>query len=74
MCVRWVAALHGPCTHGVSPFDFDPDRNQLKWGQDKAAFARPEYEKWFELWEEERAISPGRSRNFDWMHTQFAAL
>jgi lysozyme family protein/peptidoglycan hydrolase-like protein with peptidoglycan-binding domain len=55
-------------------FDFDPDRNQLRWGRDKAAFARPEYEKWFELWEEEGAISLGRTRNFDWMHTQFARL
>jgi lysozyme family protein len=55
-------------------FDFDPDRNQLRWGRDRAAFARPEYEKWFELWEEEGAISLGRSRNFDWMHTQFATL
>jgi len=55
-------------------FDFDPDRNQLKWGRDRAAFARPEYEKWFELWEEEGALSLGRSRNFDWMHVQFATL
>jgi hypothetical protein len=54
-------------------FDFDPDRNQLKWGRDKAAFGRPEYGKWFELWEE-GAISLGRARNFDWMQTQFATL
>ena len=26
-------------------FDFDPARNQLRWGKDKAAFARPEYAK-----------------------------
>jgi lysozyme family protein len=55
-------------------FDFDPDRNQLRWGRDRAAFARPEYEKWFKLWEEEGAVSLGRTRNFDWMHTQFATL
>lgn len=53
-------------------FDFDPDRNRLKWGRDKAAFARREYEKWFDFWEEEGAISLGRSRNRDWMHIQFA--
>ena len=23
-------------------FDFDPDRNQLRWGRDRAAFARPD--------------------------------
>lgn len=55
-------------------FDFDPDRNQLRWGKDKAAFAHPEYERWFDLWEEEGAISLGRSRNYDWMHTQFAVF
>jgi peptidoglycan hydrolase-like protein with peptidoglycan-binding domain len=55
-------------------FDFDPDRNQLRWGRDRAAFARPEYQKWWELWEEEGAVSLGRARNFDWMHVQFASL
>jgi hypothetical protein len=55
-------------------FDFDPDRNQLKWGRDRAAFAGPEYQKWWELWEEEGAVSLGRARNFDWMHVQFARL
>jgi hypothetical protein len=55
-------------------FDFDPDRNQLKWGRDRAVFARPEYQKWWELWEEEGAVSLGRARNFDWMHVQFASL
>jgi hypothetical protein len=53
-------------------FDFDPDRNQLNWGRDRAAFAKPEYETWFRLWEEEGAISLGRAHNYDWMHTQFA--
>lgn len=55
-------------------FDFDPSRNQLRWGRDRANFAKPVYEKWFELWEEEGAVSLGRARNFDWMHTQFARL
>jgi len=55
-------------------FDFDPDRNQLRWGRDRAVFAGPDYEKWLDLWEEEGAVSLGRSRNFDWMHTQFATL
>ena len=55
-------------------FDFDPARNQLRWGKDKAAFAKPAYTKWFDLWEEEGALSLGRARNFDWMHIQFARL
>jgi hypothetical protein len=52
-------------------FDFDPDRNQLTWKKDRAAFQPSEYANWFELWEEEGAISLGRSPNYDWMHTQF---
>lgn len=55
-------------------FDFDTERNQLKWDHTQAAFAKPEYRKWFELWEEEGAISLGRTRDFDWMHVQFARL
>ncbi len=26
--------------------DCDPDHNQLKWGRNKAAFARPKYDEW----------------------------
>ena len=52
--------------------DFDTQRNQLHWGRDRAAFARPEYEKWWELWEAEGWISLGRIANYDWMHVQAA--
>jgi hypothetical protein len=54
--------------------DFDHTRNKLNWGRDKAAFARLEYNKWWELWEEEGWVSLGRQRNFDWMHVQAAKL
>lgn len=54
--------------------DFDPIKNQLDWGRDKATFARPEYNKWWEFWEEEGWVSLGRERNFDWMHVQAAKL
>jgi hypothetical protein len=54
--------------------DYDPERNKLKWGRDKAAFAWPEYDAWWRLWEEEGWISLGRQRNFDWMHIQAAKL
>jgi hypothetical protein len=54
--------------------DYDPERNKLKWGRDRAAFAKPEYDIWWRLWEEEGWISLGRSRNFDWMHVQAAKL
>jgi hypothetical protein len=54
--------------------DYDPDRNQLKWGRDRAAFAQPEYDPWWRCWEEEGWVSLGRTRNYDWMHVQAARL
>ncbi len=54
--------------------DYDTLNNQLTWGRDRAAFARPEYEPWWRCWEEEGWISLGRERNFDWMHVQAARL
>ena len=54
--------------------DYDPDKNQLKWGRDKASFANPEYDKWWEYWESEGWVSLGRTRNFDWMHVQAAKI
>ncbi len=54
--------------------DIDPDRNQLKWGKDKAFLARPEYEPFWKIIEGEGGISLGRLRNYDYMHYQFATL
>lgn len=54
--------------------DYDPERNQLKWGRNRASFAQPDYDAWWRLWEEEGWVSLGRHRNFDWMHVQAAKL
>ncbi len=54
--------------------DYDPNRNALGWGRDRAAFARPEYAAWWRFWEEEGWTSLGRTRNIDWMHVQAARL
>lgn len=54
--------------------DLDPDRNQLNWGRDRATFANPEYEAFWNIVEAHGAVSLGRKRNFDWMHFQFATL
>lgn len=54
--------------------DFDPDHNQLKWGRDRASFSRPEYDAWWQFWEEEGWVSLGRTKNYDWMHVQAAKL
>ncbi len=52
--------------------DYDPERNQLRWGRDRAVFAQPAYDKWWECWENEGWVSLGRTANFDWMHVQAA--
>ena len=54
--------------------DFDPLRNELNWGRDRAALAHPDYYDWWKCWEEEGWISLGRKRNYDWMHVQAARL
>jgi hypothetical protein len=54
--------------------DLDPNRNQLKWGKDKAVFAKKEYEPFWKIVETEGWVSLGRARNYDWMHFQAATL
>jgi hypothetical protein len=54
--------------------DWDPERNQLKWGRDRASLDASAYDFWWHAWEEEGWVSLGRSRNFDWMHVQAARL
>lgn len=54
--------------------DHDPERNQLKWGRDRASLASPDCEAFWQIVEAEGAVSLGRARNFDWMHFQFARL
>lgn len=54
--------------------DMDPDNNQLKWGRDRATFAKPAYNKYWEFVYDEGAISLGKERNYDFMHFQFSKL
>lgn len=54
--------------------DFDPERNQLNWGKDKARLAKSDAEPFWLEWEKEGWLSLGRARNFDWMHIQAARL
>lgn len=53
--------------------DLDPDRNQLAWGRDRAAFAKPEYDAFWGFVEEEGGYSLGRRENRDWMHFEFTS-
>lgn len=54
--------------------DHDPERNQLRWGKDRAEFAKPIYDSFWAIVESQGAVSLGRARNYDWMHFQFARL
>ena len=54
--------------------DLYPDKNKLKWGADKALFAQPEYEPFWEIVESKHLVSLGREKDFDWMHFQAAEL
>ncbi len=54
--------------------DFDASNNPLRWKKDRARLAKPFYDKWWELWEDEGWVSLARSRDFDWMHVQAARL
>lgn len=54
--------------------DFDPERNQLRWGRDRARLAKPDALTFWRIWEDEGWVSLGRARNYDWMHVQAARL
>ncbi|GJD92501.1 MULTISPECIES: peptidoglycan-binding protein [Methylobacterium] len=54
--------------------DFDPERNQLAWGRDRARLAQPDAAEFWRIWEAEGWVSLGRARNMDWMHVQAARL
>ncbi len=50
--------------------DLDPANNKLRWGRDKARFAKPEYDAFWKIVEANGFISLGRKYNFDWMHIE----
>jgi hypothetical protein len=54
--------------------DYDPVRNRFRMDSDEAAFAQPEYDTWWTIWEDEGWVSLGRERDYDWMHVQAARL
>lgn len=54
--------------------DFDPERNQLKWGADRARLAKQDCITFWKIWENQGWVSLGRARNYDWMHVQAARL
>lgn len=64
-----------PSTHAYgAAVDLDPENNQLRWGRDRASFARPEYDAFWKIIEAAGLVSLGRVANMDWMHFQAARL
>jgi hypothetical protein len=59
--------------YGIA-IDFDPARNMLHWGKDKARLALPDCERFWRIWESAGWVSLGRARNYDHMHIQAARL
>lgn len=54
--------------------DFAAAKNAYSQTHKTASLARPECEKWWQIWESHGAVSLGRSLDYDWMHLQFASL
>ncbi|TFF18705.1 hypothetical protein E3C22_20985 [Jiella endophytica] len=54
--------------------DFDPERNQLKWGVPQARLSHSDALPFWQAFEAEGWLSLGRARNYDFMHVQAARL
>ncbi len=54
--------------------DFDPIRNQFRWGRNRSYLDHSDCVQFWKFWEAEGWLSLGRARNFDWMHVQAARL
>lgn len=54
--------------------DLNPEQNQLRWGADRAQFARPEYEPFWNIVMAHGGTPAGYAWGKDWMHFQFARL
>ncbi len=54
--------------------DFSPVANSYGTRAPRATLSHPDCERWWQIWESHGATSLGRTRNYDWMHLQFAGL
>lgn len=54
--------------------DFDPANNAYATKKPKARFSAPEYNAWWDCWEQEGWTSLGRESDCDWMHVQAPSL
>ncbi|NIZ11103.1 M15 family metallopeptidase [Pseudooceanicola sp. HF7] len=54
--------------------DLNPERNQLRWGADRAQFAGPDYVPFWNIVMAHGGTPAGYAWGKDWMHFQFARL
>lgn len=54
--------------------DFSPAANAYNTRAPRASLSCKECEAWWEIWESHGAVSLGRTKDYDWMHLQFARL
>lgn len=54
--------------------DLNPEKNQLRWGADRAQFAQPEYQPFWKIVMDQGGVPAGYAWGKDWMHFQFARL
>ncbi len=54
--------------------DFSPAGNAYNTHAPRATLSCKDCERWWEIWESHGAVSLGRTKDYDWMHLQFARL
>ncbi len=76
-CYNFRNMRHGArlSTHAWgAAIDLNPEENQLRWGADRARFAQPEYEAFWNIAMAQGATPAGIAWGRDWMHMQWARL
>lgn len=62
-------------THAYgAALDLNPAKNQLRWGADRAQFAQPDYQPFWNIVMAHGGTPAGYAWGADWMHFQFARL
>lgn len=54
--------------------DLDPENNQLRMNHTEARFAKPEYNRFWEIVAKHGGYSLGMLKDYDWMHFQFVTV
>lgn len=69
---KWKKPVWSTHAYGIA-IDLNPEKNQLKWGKDKALFATRPYQPMIDIFYKFGFESLGKEKNYDWMHFQIAS-